>query len=197
MTKELSYFKIEDALGGNQDWLKDKWMKLGGCAAVTACDMSIYLSKYKGFDIYPFDIKNITKEDFIEFSNVMKPYLKPRWTGIDKLDIYIEGYQKYLKDNGIQDIQVSGCYGETDIEEAIATLKRQIDAGIPIPYLLLRHKNVNFDFFVWHWFILAGYQIFEDSVLVKTITYGRERWLDFRSLWNTGFKKKGGMILLQ
>lgn len=196
MIKELPYFKIEDALGGNQDWLKDKWMKLGGCAAVTACDMSMYLSKYKGLALYPFDIKNITKEDFIDFSNIMKPYLKPRWTGIDRLDIYIDGYQAYLKDRGIQDVGVSGLSGEADIEEAIDILKRQIDNGTPIPYLLLKHKDIHFDFFVWHWFILAGYQIFEDCVMVKTITYGKERWLDFRSLWNTGFKKKGGMILV-
>ena len=26
----------------------------------------------------------------------MKPYLSPRWSGIDLLDIFIEGFEKYI-----------------------------------------------------------------------------------------------------
>ena len=48
MKKELSYFNIGKCFGGNQDWFwYDPMMKLGGCAAATACDLSIYLAMYK------------------------------------------------------------------------------------------------------------------------------------------------------
>lgn len=40
--KELPYFDLEGAYGGWQVWFADRWMKIGGCAAVTACDVSIY-----------------------------------------------------------------------------------------------------------------------------------------------------------
>ena len=47
MKKELTYFNIEDSYGGNQKWFKNLIMKFGGCAAITACDLCIYLSIIK------------------------------------------------------------------------------------------------------------------------------------------------------
>ena len=44
MKKELEYFYIGKAYGGNQEWFFDAMMRIGGCAAVTACDSCIYLS---------------------------------------------------------------------------------------------------------------------------------------------------------
>ncbi|HBG11374.1 MAG TPA: hypothetical protein DDX68_04980, partial [Clostridium sp.] len=73
----------------------------------------------------------------------------------------------------------------------------QIDQGISIPFLQLRHKNVNFKDLVWHWFMLVGYEEFEDEFYVKIATYGGFRWLSFYELWDTGFERKGGMVLIR
>ena len=43
--------------------------------------------------------------------------------------------------------------------------------------------------------MLTGYKKEEGHFSVKAITYGGARWLDFRGLWNTGYEKKGGLIL--
>ena len=94
-------------------------------------------------------------------------------------------------------MKLSGCHGDTSVEQAIMEAKHQIDQGRPIPYLLLRHKNVNFKDLVWHWFMLVGYEELEDEFYVKIATYGGYRWLNFKELWDTGFRKKGGMILVQ
>ena len=52
MRKELPYFRVEGAFGGSQDWFtQDRWMKRGGCAAITATDCSLYFSPKK--NIYP------------------------------------------------------------------------------------------------------------------------------------------------
>ena len=48
MKKELDFFRVGRAYGGNQDWFADPMMRLGGCAAVTACDSSIYFDRYRG-----------------------------------------------------------------------------------------------------------------------------------------------------
>ena len=45
--KELNYFIIDGAIGWNQDWFKEWWMNKGGCAAVTACDLCLYLAREK------------------------------------------------------------------------------------------------------------------------------------------------------
>ena len=88
MKKELEYFYIENSFGGNQDWFRDYWMHMGGCAAAAACDSCISMEK-AGVKkkLYPFDIKNLNKSDYLDFSMLMKPYLRPRLKGIDRLDI--------------------------------------------------------------------------------------------------------------
>lgn len=198
MKKELSYFRIENAFGGNQDWFRDPMMHLGGCGAAAACDVCINEALYNSKNhLYPHDVHKLEKEDYISFAMKMKPYLRPRMHGIDTLEIFINGFQKYLKNAGEEEMKLSGCHGDTSVEQAIMEAKHQIDQGRPIPYLLLRHKNVNFKDLVWHWFMLVGYEELEDEFYVKIATYGGYRWLNFKELWDTGFRKKGGMILVQ
>ena len=59
----------------------------------------------------------------------------------------------------------------------------------------LKHKNPLFKDYVWHWFLLTGYDTAGDSCMVKAVTYGEWQWLDMDELWDTGFEKKGGLIL--
>lgn len=197
MRKELPYFQIEGAYGGNQDWLKDPMMKLGGCAALTVCDTSIYMALHQNKkNLYPFDLEQLDKKAYIQFSKKMKPYLTPRFRGIDRLEIYLEGIEQYLKDAGEKDLKAIGFSGESKVEDAIKVVKKQLDMEIPIPYLLLKHKKKGLDFFTWHWFLLVGYEEYEEEMMVKVATYGAYHWLSLRELWDTGYKEKGGMILL-
>ncbi len=199
MTKnELQYFYIGKSYGGQQEWLPEYMMRIGGCAAVTACDCSIYFELYKGAkNLYPFDAKNISKSDYIKFTDVMKPYLHPRWSGIDRLSIYIEGFEKFLRDRGENKIQLRGWEGDANFESTHLVLKYQIDNGYPVPCLILNHKNPTMEDYVWHWFLLTGYEISGANWKVKAVSYGYGLWLDFDLLWDTGFDKKGGLILFR
>lgn len=197
MKKELDYIRVDEAIGGNQDWFLDPFMKGGGCAAVTACDLSIYFAKQKGMkELYPYDAEHPNKEDYIQFSKIMKPYLRPRWTGIDTLDIYLDGIRSYWKDVDCKGLMAEGFPGTETFDKARTAVKRQIDSGFPIPFLTLHHKNPRLKDYVWHWFILAGYEEYEEEFFVKAVTYGEVEWLNLRELWDTGFERKGGMVLL-
>ena len=66
---------------------------------------------------------------------------------------------------------------------------------MPVPMLVLMHKNPKFKDFVWHWFLLTGYEEDGEKFMVKVVSYGSYRWFDFKELWNTGHKRKGGLIL--
>lgn len=196
MKKELNYFRIENAYGGSQSWFNDFVMRMGGCAAAAACDSCIYFEKYRGKKgLYPYDIANITKEDYNKFSQVMKPYLTPRLTGINTLDLYIKGFLRYLAACGNRNIVIEPLYGREPVERARAVLQQQINEGFPIPCLLLHHRNPDFKNYDWHWFMLTGYESFEDNCMVKAATYGGFRWLDFNELWDTGYRKTGGLII--
>lgn len=200
MKKELEYFQIENCYGGCQDWFWDPMMKGGGCAAVTACDSCIYFDLYKpelrqgntGF--YPYDKERLSKEDYIRFSKVMKPYLRPRMSGIDRLELYIEGMGAYLQDRGLYTVDMEAFSGEWDVKEAEKRVQEQLDSGFLIPCLTLKHRNPKMKEYVWHWYLLTGYEAFEDNCLVKAVTYGEWEWLDFEELWDTKEERKGGLV---
>ena len=171
-------------------------MNLGGCAAETACDLSIFLALNFGKEkLYPYDLTKLEKEEYIQFALKMKKYLKPRMGGISKLNTYTEGFGDYLKDLGENNIQIEGFSGEESVEGAKKKILESIDGNIPVPYLLLSHKSNKFRFFKWHWFLIVGYEKTETDFLIKVVTYGNFYWLNFEELWRTGYKKCGGMII--
>ena len=197
MRKELSYFNIENSFGGNQDWFKDPMMKLGGCAAITACDFSLKMALHDNkTHLYPYDIQKLNKEEYIKFVMKMKPYLKPRMKGINTLKLFIDGIQEYFNDVDEVDLLMQEFHGDMKEEEAAVQIKTQIDNGIPIPYLLLKHKNHNFKDFAWHWFLVVGYEEFEKDFYIKVATYSNAHWLSLNELWETGYKEKGGMVIM-
>jgi len=194
--KELNYFKIEGADGGSQDWFRDPMMNLGGCAAATACDSSLFLAFHYGMTgLYPFDPDHLTKEDYIRFASIMKPYLKPRWGGIDMTETYIEGFGKYLRNLGEKRLRMEGFDGNRPVSHAERAIRKQIDKGLVVPCLILRHKNPKYEDYVWHWFLLTGYDDSDGDFLVRTATYGAFRWESLAGLWNTGCPRKGGLVL--
>ncbi|MBQ8980947.1 MAG: hypothetical protein IJ077_04975 [Eubacterium sp.] len=196
MRKELLHYNIGSSYGGNQEWFASFMMRLGGCAAETACECCIYLDKYKGKNLCPFDINNITKAQYARFGDLMKPYLHPRMSGIDRLSIYIDGFGRYLKDCG-SDITLTGVEGSEDVRTAKRIITEQIDRGLPVPFLCLNHSNPRFKEYEWHWFLINGYESFEDTLMVKAVTYSEWEWLDFDELWNTGRARKGGLIIIR
>jgi len=198
MKKELPYFNIDNSFGGNQDWFRDHMMNLGGCAAATACDLSIKMAIYDNKRyLYPYDIQKINKEEYIKFAMKMKPYLRPRLKGVNTLKLFIDGIQEYFNEVGEVGLFMQEFSGEMKVDEAAKKISTQIDNGIPIPYLLLKHKSHNFKDFAWHWFLIVGYEEFEKEFYIKVATYGNFHWLSLNEIWATGYKEKGGMIIFE
>lgn len=196
MKKELEHFTIGSSYGGNQDWFRSFMMRLGGCGAETACDSSLYFALHKGLDkLYPFDLTNLTKKEYVDFAHRMENYLWPRMSGIDRLDIFTEGYGKYLKDCGEDRLTMETLDGSESYEKAVKTIISQIDAGLPVPDLTLNIKDRSLKDYNWHWFLINGYEIDGEKVMVKSVTYSSWEWLDLEKLWNTGYARKGGLIL--
>ena len=89
--------------------------------------------------------------------------------------------------------------GNLPWKEAAEKLRAEIDAGYPAACLILKHKNPKMEDFVWHWFLLIGYETDDEKghLSVKTVTYSEAQWLDFEELWETGYREKGGLVLLR
>ena len=197
--KELDYFWVGEEYGGRQSLLPDMVMRFAGCAAVTACDSLIYMTLYKNLkNLCPFSTDQLRGRDYVAFFKTVKPYLRPRLMGINRLEIFVSAFKKFLKEHGTFFLDVLPWSGDHDEQNTVETIKQQIDRGFLIPFLLLHHKNPNFENYEWHWFLLTGYDEKPDGrFLVKAVTYGAYEWLDFAKLWNTGYDRKGGLILFK
>lgn len=196
MRHELDYFVIDGEIGGNQDWFTDWFMNVGGCGAVTACDVCIHLARSGAApELYPYDPHALTKDDYISFSAQMKPFLHPRWRGIAKLHLYTDGIMAYASSKGCR-LSARSIPGESPLEAAAEAIVDRIQHGMPVPYLLLRHDDPTYTDYEWHWFNLAGIDDTDGSLKVKTVTYGEAVWFDLESLWHTGRDELGGVVLL-
>lgn len=202
MKKEIRYFTIGNSYGGNQDWFTNIVMRMGGCAAATACDSCIYFAKEKGLSsLYPLgETDRLDPEAYRALGQKMKPYISPRIWGVKKLSWYIEGMEKYIEDHQKQTdgkrLTLEGFSGNHAYEEAVQTVKSQLGQEIPIPYLMLQHKDKErFRDFIWHWFLITGYEETPEGLYLLAATYGRKHKLPFWRLWDTGSEEKGGMIL--
>ena len=60
---------------------------------------------------------------------------------------------------------------------------------------MLNHRSRNLRDYVWHWFLLNGYDDGEGGFRVKAVTYSKYEWLDLRELWDTGQERRGGFVL--
>lgn len=143
---------------------------------------------------------DMTQDTYIHFTELMKPYLHPRWSGLDRLELFTEGLRSYFKAQQIPGLEMEEYAGERDVQDAMQKVKAQLDLGFPIPCLTLNHQNPAMEDYVWHWFLLVGYETGEQNpwgkdFRVKTATYSEANWVSFTELWDTGYKQKGGLVL--
>ena len=163
MKRELEHYYIDKSYGGNQDWFTDLWMNRGGCGAVAACECCLILARTRGLtQLYPFDAFDVTREDFLDFAMRMKPYLRPRPMGINKTSLFMDGFRDYLATRPDVGLTMSSVEGDAPVEQAISVIRAQLDAGLPVPYLMLLHHDKKLEDFHWHWFVLNGYD--EDEI---------------------------------
>ena len=60
---------------------------------------------------------------------------------------------------------------------------------------MLRHKNKEkFEDFIWHWFLVLGYETDAEGTWIDVATYGEKVRLNLKELWKTGYEEKGGII---
>lgn len=192
MRIKLPYFTVENELGFNQEHFSDIMMKLGGCAAVTACDSLIYFKKYFSLDMpCPCAADDISRSDYTAFARKMKPYLRPRLKGISSTEIYVNGVRSYLDSVGCKNLSLSGCDNVSDTAETEKIITSQLEKGYPLPCLTLGNGHRDMKDFVWHWYMVTGYESMGTETYVNAVSYGGERRLRLSHLWQKG----GGLII--
>ncbi|MGI6152784.1 MAG: hypothetical protein ACOYJB_02955 [Christensenellaceae bacterium] len=200
MEKELDFIEIGDGhYGGDQNWATHhKWMKLGGCSAVCACEVCAYLAKTfeRMQGLYPYDPEHISKEDFLRFFETMFAYIHPGIGGLTSIDKFSDMFSRYMREKTNIEPNFRKLYGNESYADAERFVKEAIDSGLPVMYLMLSHKDIAFDEYEWHWFTLTGYKENEHGTDVIFATWAKRHAFDLYGAWNTGRKWRGGMVCL-
>ena len=173
-------------------------MRDGGCGAIAACESCIYFARTNGIkNLYPHQSQEISWKEYHDFAYVMKHYLCPRPNGIDTLELFM--FQHQIRDQtGIVNLS---AYSFNSFLICMCSMKsfhlQSVIMRICKIFTKPFHKNEKgpLEDYIWHWFILAGYEKKEDDLLVKAISYGEHKWFSLKEMWDTGYDKKGGMIL--
>ena len=88
--------------------------------------------------------------------------------------------------------------GTGDADEAERIICGQIDKELPVPYLMLRHLNIEkYKDFIWHWFLVVGYEKEKHETWIDVATYGEKVRLNLKDLWKTGCEEKGGIVIYE
>lgn len=90
-----------------------------------------------------------------------------------------------------------GGYGaETACESAIYFT---IHKGLDLYPFDINHLTVEdykkYKDYDWHWFIINGYKYDSKSFYIKAVTYSEYEWIDLAEFWDTGYERKGGLVL--
>lgn len=192
---ELDFFYIDGKYyGGSQEWAGGM-MRLGGCSAVTCCEVCIYLAgkdeRLRG--LYPYDPHHVTMQDFMRFFRQMFKYVYPGWGGLTMLTKFIKMFGDYIRTTGVP-MTFKKLDGHQTFTQARNFIKQAVDAGLPVMYLLLKHYNKAFDLYEWHWFTVTGYEETDDTFFVDFATWGTKHRFDLQKAWDTRMEKKGGLV---
>lgn len=196
MQHELDFFMIDDVYcGGDQNWSPHWLMRLGGCSTVTACELSLCLARsYPSLAaLYPFNADNVTRAEFVQFMDIMFPYVHPGIRGLTDIAKYARGLCAYAQSVGCS-IATQLLHGDSEFAEAVRFISESIDRGHPVAYLMLNHCNPAFEDFFWHWFTVVGYKDTDEGMSISAVTYGKQYTLQLADAWETGHRWKGGLV---
>ena len=63
--------------------------------------------------------------------------------------------------------------GHAETGQAKEFVQHAIQSGVPVMYLMLKHTDITFDEYEWHWFNLTGYITCAAEMEVTFATWGK------------------------
>ena len=189
ITLNLDNFKIRDQIdcyGGNQDWYNSYYKRLAGCAPVTASNITMY-------ELRKNSNKEYLKHEFIELMNDLWNYITPGIMGVDKVEKYMQGYDKYIKTNNIGLTSSKIFYTKSKNKEELKKyLTEALEQNHPVAFLNLNNgKEENLE--SWHWTTIVGLETKNGNSKVLISDEGYLKEIDL-TLWFETKAREGSFI---
>ena len=184
----------EKYYGGNQEWYSTFIKRLAGCGPTTASTITMYeLRNNKNRDEY-------TKEEFLELMNELWEYITPGSHGVNKIEMYEQGYDRFVKEKGLKSSKsnVMNILAKSEQRpsnlEVFKFINEALENNHPVAFLNLDNgKEKNLD--EWHWVTLVGIKYDEENGILEATITDEEKLHDINlGLWLETTNKDGGFI---
>ena len=164
--------------GGDQDWYNSYIKRLAGCGPTTASTITMYESDKSNYHEY-------TKKEFIVLMKDLWKYITPGMMGVDTVDKYKDGYDKYLKTSNLNISKSKILILDTaSIDEIEKYLQEAIKTDHPVAFLNLNNgseKQID----SWHWTTIVSLENINNNLYVEICDEGLLKKVNLSNWLNT------------
>ncbi len=195
--KESPY---RESFGGNQAWYPKYWARQAGCGATSAANIMAYLSETREEYTKLYEPKSKQKADYITHMETLFEYVKPGPMGVNHVDKFINGVNKYVKSKGLflksnllsVEKESKGSRSHKELAEFV---QRAMELDSPIGFLnLSRGEEVRLQ--NWHWITITSVEIEENHIWAIASDEGEKRKFDLLR-WYRTTNMHGGLIYFE
>jgi hypothetical protein len=190
--KNIEALKIEgsDQYGCDQEWYSKPWQRLSGCGPTAASMMALY-------QVHPNPLAKSIDEAKAVMNEVWN-YVTPGFGGINRLDRFYKGYEKYLATKNLSHhnhfLEIPKLVAHRpSLKEVTDFLVNGLSADAPIAFLNLNNGKVH-NLEAYHWVLITGLDLSDPSMAMAHILDGGERLIIDLSLWLDTTTASGGFI---
>jgi len=190
--KKLEALKIEgsDLYGCDQEWYSKPWQRLSGCGPTAASMMALYQVH-----------SNPNSKSIDEAKAVMNEvwnYVTPGFGGINRLDRFYKGYEKYLSTKNLSHLnhflEIPKVVSHRPTIQVVTDfLTEGLSADAPIAFLNLNNGKVH-NLEAYHWVLITGLDLSDPTKAMAHILDGGKRLIIDLGLWLETTTSSGGFI---
>lgn len=187
------------SFGPNQEWYLDERARIAGCGPTSGALITAYLAasnpeRYGALYQQP----TFAYDDFVRHMQQMYRYLRPGAMGLNRLESYREGMEKYAADTKTTlkplTFPVAGIeYLSRDRETSLCAFVRDaLCADQPIAFLALsrgRERALQ----NWHWITIVSAKIGDQELIATASDEGISREFDLLN-WYRTTRLSGGLL---
>ena len=157
--------------GGSQDWFPDGWKRMSGCGATAGAGAAAVLGLFDGVvgsgkhgedPDAGIALDRFPKDAYVDLMLEMFSRMTPKMMGYPYAGKWGRAFRTYAAEHGAH-IEADVYDHWTDWKEAFAFVREHIDAGVPVPMLVLYHRAPEMQDEIWHWILVTGYTLPDEA----------------------------------
>lgn len=159
------------AIGGSQEWYREKWQRMSGCGPTAASNLIWYLARSRPGLRALCDASGVGKEDFLGLMGEVFTFVTPGMGGVNTASLFTSGAIRYGEAHSIPLIsnvlEIPGMPCNRPKQDTLREfILTALQADLPLAFLNLSNGTLT-DLESWHWVTIIA---LDDDALLATIS---------------------------